>query len=252
MIMSKRKKVTLIILSAIIGLPLLIVIIFYTWAFFEDKEKKFITTVPFNLEQIGRFTKFRSCYGHDAGRFLNYDEPKSSLKHYVTSKPEYLNRNNEVEIYAPFDGRVIAILTFGSDKGVHALLSPKYSLWMVAFDHIYLIPEIETGQTFKAGDLLGYANQNYDNPDSPPGLDFEAGHIPYLDKLPASAFDHMTEDVLDEFKKYGITPENIIISREDREANPCVCIDPEEKSCRFVVESDEDPAHSVFLKKDNE
>ena len=230
--MTKAKKILLIVLAVPVGLFLVGAITICILIAVKDEDEKFITASFVDPEQIEAISKFRSCAGHNSGRILDADEPVSSLKHYVNPKPEYTSPDNRFQIYAPFDGRIIGGSTAITNRGKHVFLSPSYSAWAMGFDHIDPLPKVKFGYTFKAGELLGYASFNEEHPESS-GIDVELAFLPQLDYGVASVFSHMTDDVLEEFAEYSVAPENMVISREEREANPCECHVREDTECAF-------------------
>ncbi|MBU0707766.1 hypothetical protein KKG41_05340 [Patescibacteria group bacterium] len=236
--MKKKKKVLLIVLSVFPGIPVLIALIFIVLIAFKNEDAKFVTANFIDLEQIEGITKFRSCYGHNAGRIINNDEPASSLKNYVNAKSKQaLGEGVRINIYAPFDGFIFGgYSNEGSVHDRHIFLAPNFSGWAMAYDHIDPLPKVKFGHRFSAGDLLGYGKLNPDHPEDAGSFDVEMGFVPQIDIGVDSVFNHMTDGVLKEFADYGITPENIIVSREEREANPCECHEDGGSDCRFYPE----------------
>ena len=191
-----------------------------------------------DLDQVQAISPYRSCSGHTVvpqdGR-----EMKRNMKHYMTVLPEY-NKEETVEIYAPYDGTVALMrgedvahkfegeLWIAQDRGIFSLL-PPLGLWMVNFEHVRPRADLRYGSTVKAGELVAYASfwayktgtfdALYATMGIPPRrVDNWASPFADLD----SVFNHMDETVLAEYERRGITRENIIISKEARDANPCV------------------------------
>lgn len=214
----------------------IIIILFLTMILFKEEDKKLITESFVDFEQIDGITKFRSCYGHDSGRILNKKEPPSSLKHYVIPKDEYVKTEDKVKIFAPFDGKVLWVGTMHADRGVHLILLPRKSLWGLGFDHINLKEGIGRGYKFSAGDLLGYASTG-DDEEYPGSFDVELGYLPQIDSGSDSAFNHMTEEVLQQFEEYGLSQNEMVITMEEREKDPCECVQMGESDCVFRPEN---------------
>jgi hypothetical protein len=55
---------------------------------------------------ISKISKFRSCCGHD---FSGWGEKNRSMKTYLHPVSTFAASNNELPIYSPFDGKIIAI-----------------------------------------------------------------------------------------------------------------------------------------------
>lgn len=197
-----------------------------------SKDAKYITAVPLDLTQIESMSKYRSCSGHDNSgySFEKILETKRSMKHYVYPVPAYQGTLDKVKMFAPFDGTVSKIdaesdqigqpgkrprtgngITFSTlvDKNVGFL-----------FGHIYFTRDFKVGDTIKAGELVGYAALGDKGNDFDIALE---GRVWTDDKQPilGSAFDHMTDSVLAEFAKYGITPDNTKVTKEYRDSHPC-------------------------------
>jgi len=245
--MKKRNKILLIIFAVIVGIPLLLTFLVLLAIIFKNENEKFVTANFVNFEQIDSITKYRSCYGHNAGRIIDSGEPVSSLKHYVNVNYEDLEEGERVKVYAPFDGRIIGSYSRELDNDKHIFLKPKGSLWAMGFDHVEPFEQVKLGYKFSAGELLGYATINKDHPDIG-GFDVETGYVFQLDYGSDSVFNHMTDKTLVQFAEYGVTPENIIVSRDEREANPCECYEGEDTDCRFGTPTN-DREHSVKLER---
>lgn len=192
-------------------------------------DAKYITAVPLDLTQIKAISKYRSCAGHDRSgySFERTEESDRSMKHYIYPLLSLQGTLDRVKVFAPFDGTVLKIdlekdkvggrphngngIQFGTDVDPNAVFG---------FGHVYFSRELKVGDKVNAGELVGYAalgNKEFDF-----DIDLNAKSY-YQDKeILGSAFDHMTESVLLEFAKYGITPENMKFSKEERDADPCL------------------------------
>lgn len=191
-----------------------------------------------DINKIRQISKYRSCAGHTVvpqdGR-----EMKRNMKHYIEVYPE-LRKENTVEIYSPYDGFISVIradmkdllegeIWIAPDRGILTIL-PPFNLWMFSFEHVQPRKDLKVGDKVKAGELIGYASflvaertiptfdviygtmglpmRKLDNWNSP----FEN-----LDSI----FNHMSDEVLTQYEKKGITPEKIILSKETRDSRPC-------------------------------
>ena len=194
-----------------------------------------------DLNKVRQLSKYRSCAGHTTvpqdGR-----EMRRNMKHYIEVYPEY-RKENTVEIYSPYDGYISVIRSDMADKlegeiwiaperGLGNFL-PPFNLWMFSFEHVQPRKGLKLGDKIKAGELVGYASflviertePTFDAiygkmavPSAPKKLDNWNSPFADLDSI----FDHMSKDVLAQYQKRGITREKIIVSKEERDRNPCV------------------------------
>ncbi|MDO8508018.1 MAG: hypothetical protein Q7S53_05650 [bacterium] len=191
---------------------------------------KYITAVPVDLSQIQSISKYRSCAGHDfAGySFEQVQEANRSMKHYVYPTPQFQGTTDKVKVFAPFDG-VVSKVELESEVAGQPGKRPKTGNSITfstevdknvgfEFSHVYFAGDFKVGDKVKAGELIGYAALG------DKGNDFDlvlSGTRLKNEKAYGSAFDHMTDSVLAEFAKYGVTPENNKFTKEYRDANPC-------------------------------
>jgi hypothetical protein len=221
-----------------------------------DPSVKTITAVPLDLSQIQGISKYRSCSGHDrAGyNFNQVLETDRSMKHYIYPIPEFQGTINKVKMFAPFDGTVAMIQRVNSDgtevrsdwllkDGVKEygqaqkvesggrtdsgsdidFVSTLDENAVFGLRHVVLSRDFQIGDKVKAGEFIGYASV------SEKGNDFDIDYVgrmykPEGDKnieVLDSMFNHMTPEVLAEFAKYGLTPENTVFTKEERDAKPC-------------------------------
>lgn len=192
-------------------------------------DAKYITAVPLDLTQIQTISKYRSCAGHDRSgySFEQVLETDRSMKHYFYPTSEFQGTIDKVKIFAPFDGKVVSI-NLEKDKvggrpnngnGI-TFSTPVDKNVEFQFGHIYFVKDFKVGDSVKAGELIGYATLG------DKGFDFDIdlmgvknGKI--FQEILGSTFDHMTDSVLAEFAKYGITPENTKVTKEYRDTNQC-------------------------------
>ncbi|MAF80718.1 hypothetical protein CL628_01755 [bacterium] len=179
----------------------------------------FITANPFDLSQIRSISAFRSCEGHNfsGDNALGEEETYRTMKHYVEAIGSLADTEQRVKIFAPFTGRISQI---GKDRrGSQAYVSPESGGegWDVIFFHIDLLPQFaKRGAEFSSGEHLGYANlidaANFDISLRNFGIGRQLNDSPFL---------YMTDDVLAQYAGVGITLDNMIISKEARNAAPC-------------------------------
>ncbi|MBI4065895.1 hypothetical protein HY412_01750 [Candidatus Kaiserbacteria bacterium] len=199
----------------------------------EEVARSFITSNPLDLSQIKGFSKYRSCMGHDfrATNLLGQKEATPrSMKHYVMTKPEFSGTTDKVSAFAPFDG-VISVVDddLGGPGDQQIWLTPNSispRQWHFVFFHINLKQELGKGSKVKAGDLIGTANLRRGPDISTNNFDIAIKftrpfHRPAID----APFNHITQNVLDEYAKYGVSASDFIIPEKERDANDCK-IDP--------------------------
>lgn len=192
-----------------------------------------------DINKIRQISKYRSCAGHTVvpqdGR-----EMKRNMKHYIEVYPE-LRKEEKVELFAPYDGYISVIradmadklegeLWIAPDRGILSFL-PPFNLWSISFEHMQPRKDLRIGSKVKAGEVVGYASFLVEERTDPtfdviygtlgiPMKTLDNWNSPFgnLDSI----FNHMSDEVLAQYQKRGITKENIIISKEERDQNPCV------------------------------
>lgn len=188
-----------------------------------------------NLDKIEKISKYRSCAGHTTVP-QDMREMKRNMKYYFWVKDEFLG-NDTVEIYAPYDGIISVIRSepekvlegeiWISPKKMFAMM-PPIGMWSFSVQHINVRQDLKIGNEVKAGDLIGYAavadrgGDSFDIVYAKLGLppkNIDGWTAPFSDL--DSIFNHMSDEVLAQFEKRGITRENIILSKEERDKNPC-------------------------------
>lgn len=207
--------------------------------------------------KIEKISRFRSCAGHvtvpQDGR-----ETKRNMKHYFWVKPEF-NKSNTVEIYSPFDGYVSVIrdepgLNLEGEIWIRPksnfVLLPPVGVWQFSVQHIDVKDGLKRGSEVKAGELLGYAALSEKRGNS---FDIVYGKMSLIPKKIGnwtapftdldSVFNHMSENVLAQYKQKGLSEEGVILSKEERDKNPCIY-----KGNGPYFLNQEDPANWLELK----
>ncbi|HEY4499559.1 MAG TPA: hypothetical protein VJH70_00285 [Candidatus Paceibacterota bacterium] len=195
--------------------------------------QQFITANPVDLEQIAAFSQYRSCAGHDyrppTVTTGELEKTPRSMKHYIKAKPEYRGTQDRVSVFAPFDGEIFLIdndLGGPGDQQIwltpdtHHPASPRH--WQFVFFHINLNPSLREGMRVTAGQKIGTANLARGPEYASDNFDFAVKftrpmHQPAVDEV----FSHMTPDVVTEYKRYGITPDKLIIAEAYRDLHDC-------------------------------
>lgn len=192
-----------------------------------------------DMKKVRQISKYRSCYGHTVVP-QDMREMKRNMKHYVEVYPEF-KKEEIVEIYAPYDGYISVIredmrgllegeIWVAPDRGILSAL-PPLNLWMFSVEHVRPRAGLRMGQKVRAGEIIGYASflvkerveptfdVIYGKMGLPPKrIDNWTSPFSDLDSI----FNHMSDEVLGEYRQRGISKENIILSKEERDAKPCV------------------------------
>ncbi|MBI4135137.1 hypothetical protein HY477_00150 [Candidatus Uhrbacteria bacterium] len=193
----------------------------------EIMAERFITANPLDLKQIQGFSKYRSCVGHDyrsstlAGEM---EKTPRSMKHYVIVKPEFRGTVDKVDAFAPFDGEISVVENdLSSGSQVWLTPNPRRALkWQFVFFHITLDNGLQKGTKVAAGQHIGKAYLKRGSDDTTDNFDMglkftQPMRRPAVDVL----FGHATQSVVEEYNKYGIDIDDLIISEGDRDLNPC-------------------------------
>lgn len=185
-----------------------------------------------DLDKVKQITKYRSCAGHTTvpqdGR-----EMRRNMKHYITLYPQY-QKENFVEIYAPYDGYIALVMNeeiwiAPGEKSLLSLL--PMNRWMFSFIHVKPKEGLGIGSKVNAGEVIGYGtflinelgypsfDVTYGTMSIPPKK-VDSWNSPYgkLDSI----FNHMSPQLLVLYEQKGVTPQNIIISKEERDNDPCI------------------------------
>lgn len=203
----------------------------------ENQPPPILVTDFVDFDKIARISKFRSCAGHVTVP-QDERESKRSMKHYFEVKPEF-NKNQTVGIYSPYDG-FVTVLRSAPEEGLEGeiwiapkrklVMAPPFGIWQFSVQHIEVKKGLKMGSEVKAGELIGYAAfsgsriPTFDivygkmaSPSAPKKIDNWNSPFSDLDSI----FYHMSDEVLAQFQQKGINLENIIVSKEERDSNPC-------------------------------
>lgn len=212
-----------------------------------------------DISKVKEISTYRSCAGHTVVP-QDMREMKRNMKHYIMVYPEY-KKENTVELYAPYDGYVAVIredmgdklegeIWIAQDRKLLSVL-PPFGLWMFSFEHMRPRADLKYGDKVKAGELIGYASFLVTERDATfdviygkmgiPPKRIDNWNSPFSDL--DSVFKHMSEEVLSQYRQRGINGGNIIVSKEERDDNPCVY---REEGPYFI--NHDDPANWVELK----
>lgn len=195
--------------------------------------QQFIVAHPFDPAQVAALSKFRSCAGHDyRGPMVTTGRIESSprsLKHYVNVKPEYRGTTDAVSVFAPFDGKISVVDDdLGGPGDQQVWLSPAAvnpaipRQWQFIFFHISLDPSLRKGSKVTAGQRIGVANLARGPERATDNFDIAMKFTRPL-RRPAldAVFHHTAPELLAEYARLGVTPEDLIIPEEYRDARDC-------------------------------
>ena len=195
------------------------------------ESKLFIVANPLDLAQIQTISKFRSCVGHNySGRNAEGEtETLRSMKHYIQPREELPTET--ISVFAPFDGKISEVRREAT-RGSQVWITPaRVRGWQFIFFHIDLASEFDrSGVEVHSGQMIGRVN-----PESQTNFDMGLKFFGIASQIFDSPFLYMNELVLAEYAARGITKENIIVSKVERDNNPCQTLNGETGiDARFV------------------
>ncbi|MEK7132259.1 MAG: hypothetical protein AAB833_01955 [Patescibacteria group bacterium] len=193
----------------------------------REESEKFITTNPFDLAQIKGFSKYRSCEGHDY-RYPSItgemEATPRSMKHYVVVKEMFRGTVDQIDVFAPFNGKISNVedeFIGGSQVWLAPNQGGTYD-WQFVFFHLKLDEDKQKGVSVSAGEHIGTANLRREHIGTTDNFDFALRLMRPLRQPAVDApFNYATQELLAEYSTYGITIDNLIISKEERDARPC-------------------------------
>ena len=210
---------------------ILVIIIFVLFAvgayilenrkFENSRYAKFITASPIDLDQIDRISYVRSCAGHDySGENIDGElEKNRSMKHYAIPMETFNHTNNQVKIFAPWEGKITKIEAASKAGSTGSSIYFSKDGWWFEIGHVIPRLGLRAGQRVKSGELVGYAE-----PVDGSAFDLQfyhsGRHIDWLKGID-SYMNHLAPNVETYYAKYGLTPENMVISKNYRDQNPC-------------------------------
>ncbi len=214
---------------------------------------KFIQADFIDLSKIYSISKFRSGEGHD---FSGNGETCRSMKHYftpqidVTIKPEKdadgrslppkPDGTHDIDIFSPVDGKITDIISERVPIGEQIYIEPTNAKdFTIRLFHIYKVDGIEKGTTVKAGQKIGVIS-GYSATD----ISVEGGKYQFV-----SYFQVMPDDLFVNYQKRGVnTRDDVIISKEYRDAHPIPCNQDDKGDQAFYYPSGYDhEADSIYL-----
>lgn len=195
---------------------------------FNPKNVPPITANPINSSRVFAISYFRSDAGHDYSADSWDGETCRSMKHYfnwdqytvnnvpVRSKPA--GNETNINIYAPFDGTIIANekeqVPIGTQVHIASAKNPSY---YVRIFHMDLLPRLKVGSRVRSGQLIGTVG-----PMDGIDVSYEAmtfgGKTVYL-----SIFQYMTDEAFAPYAKLGFNRTDFILTKEQADAKKYQC-----------------------------
>lgn len=200
-----------------------------TIVFQGEYNSKFIVANPLDLSQVEKFSRYRSCLGHDYSGFNENNE----LETQRSMKQGGLARSGitKMNIYSPFNGTVIKYASVpGNDDPAeeHSIeIVGDYSgKWFITFGHFTAKQGLDTGSRVTAGEFIGTSTIHPDI--SPDGDGVELGLSKDLSTetikeqfMRGAILDYADNKILAEYASYGLNPDNTKYTKEYRDAHPC-------------------------------
>jgi len=185
---------------------------------------KFATSNFIDLDMIDKMSKLRSGYGHDFS--YGTDEDCRSIKHYFWAKggdpgethnPAWMT----VKYFSPVAGTLRDVIYTENEYGQEAqfVLHPtEQTAFRLKFFHVKLLDEIQSGIEVSAGQEIGTIGHEDAHGEIAVEIDTTEG----LQLV--SFLEIADENVFAEYEERGIVQiEDIIITKEERDANPLEC-----------------------------
>jgi hypothetical protein len=191
----------------------------------NSKKVNFVTSAPFDISQMQSVSKFRSCSGHDySGLDINgATETNRSMKNYAVPLHEFNGTSDKVKVIAPFDATVLnnSPGKMGDNLDLVPAQAPGY---IYELGHIASLKNLTKGNHVKSGQLLGYYAVEAGG--SAFDLQLWFGGTNQTINTTSGEFDslfaHLSPDLAKQLAAHGLTADNLIVSKAERDANPCV------------------------------
>ena len=176
------------------------------------------------------------------------------LQNYLYSQTPHAFEWMSIKFFAPVDGTLGDIQYTQNTYGTEAqfsIRSSEYPAYYFTFFHIALEPNLTEGTLVKSGQQIGRLG----NEEAWGEIAVEV-RITFKESHYISFLQVATDDVLEIYKNRGVnTASDVIITKEQRDANPLACDDSEarwfEGSGRGGTRSDERFITWAFESSDN-
>ncbi len=191
----------------------------------NSKKINFVTSAPFDISQIQSVSKFRSCSGHDySGLDINgVNETNRSMKNYAVPLQKFNGTSDKVKVIAPFDATVLnnSPGKMGDNLDLVPTQAPGF---IYELGHITSLKTLTKGTTVKSGQLIGY--YTVEQGGSSFDLQLWFGGTNRTVNTTSGEFDslfaHLSPDLAKQLSLHGLTSSDLIISKADRDASPCL------------------------------
>ncbi len=184
------------------------------WDIDAEGIPKFAGVNYIELDKIYRISRYRSSVGHD---YSDAYEHCRSMKHYF--EPWGNIDWTGVHLYSPVTGTITRVEEEWAGTKLE-IASDEYPAFRFSIFHINLSTVRSVDDKVEAGELLG----NHIGPETMSDISVIVNDPTRQGRM-VSYFEVMTDEVFNEFAAYGVTSrESMIISKEERDANPLTCI----------------------------
>ena len=195
---------------------------------FNPADVPSITANPMDINKIFAISQFRSDAGHDYSQSAWDGETCRSMKHYFNFGQYQVNGmpkrsipgpgETKVNIYAPFDGTIIANESDQTPIGTQVhIASAKNSSYYIKLFHIDLLPSLSIGSSVKSGELVGTIG-----PKDGMDVSYEA-HLIDFKTVYLSIFEYMTSQTFAPYAQLGYKPTDFVLTREQADAKGYKC-----------------------------
>jgi hypothetical protein len=185
----------------------------YIWDIEKSGIPKFVSTNYIDLDNIYRISKFRSSVGHD---YSDFTEHCRSMKHYFEPK------NNAdwttIKIYSPVTGIITRVEEEWAGTKIE-IESEEYPAFRFSVFHINLTSPRKVDDKIVAGEQLGthIGSQTMSDISVIVNDSTRQGRM-------VSYFEVITDEVFSLYSNRGVSKrEDLIISRDVRDADPLTC-----------------------------
>lgn len=183
------------------------------WDIDKQGIPKFVNTNYIDLDSIYRISMFRSSVGHD---YSDAFEHCRSMKHYF--EPYSWVDWTRIRVYAPVSGTVTRVEQEWAGFKVE-IESKDYPAFRFSIFHVNLSAPLLVNDLVAEGQQLGtqFSNQTYSD------ISVIVNDITRQGRM-VSYFEVITDEVFQQYSARGVGSRNeLIISRELRDANPLIC-----------------------------
>ncbi len=207
-----------------------------TTAVFDPENEeipKFVKHNFIELDKIDKISKFRSGYGHDFSE--GTEESCRSMKHYLWPKGGEPGKYHDsswmkIKYFAPVNGTIKMVSSSENTYGKEArffLESDEYPAFSFRFFHVKLLDHIKPGTKIIAGQQLGTIGDENTHGEIAVQVITQKG-ITLI-----SFFEVASDDLFNKYKMRGANIDELIITKQERDANPLQC-DTSTEDGRFI------------------